>query len=428
VERVLIYLVISMPTNKQLKTPFLPDQFDDFGLGQEPPSPPPPLQRSVSDPVNMTAPHVRLIRAQSDPVLVQLLSTPRINEADKYKVIRDGFITFFALVLYQHAVYDMLTFYLNFTDKGIYSAGLLLGCTLLMMLSRSLESLVSYDSDEDIDERVASHYCLGFADKDLRYLGNIDCTVLIGRYRIYLLRIFKYNFNATLISAVWVGGDNFLGYIQWRVTDYDMGPRIMLDFFLIVIANAVLIAFGQLSGQFGVYDDNAVIVYRSPENHAPSVKFMGKDGPTTPNSTPEPSPTASGHSSTTSSPGSRVPEPPPPKRPFQLDIPTQLKMIATLFAVVTYWYALWDIFASLPTEEIVVQTNEGDDEADDDGREHRSVSKRLEYIFLTLGIGYVMASGIVLVVSGELFAFINREEDDTVQEVRTSDRPSIHHH
>lgn len=398
-----------MPSSKQLKNPLLPDPGNAAAA-------PPHIQRSASDPTSFQTPPIRLIRAQSDPVLVQLLSAPRINKADKYKVIRNGFVTFFALVLYQHAIYDMLTFYLHFTDKGIYSAGIVLGCTLLMVLSRSLESLITYDSDQEIDDTIPSHFCLGFADKDLRYLGNIDCTILVWKYRFYLLRIFKYNFNATLISAVWVGGDNFLGYLQWRITDYEVGPRLMLNIFLLLVSNVILIAFGQLSGQFGVYDDNAVIVYKSPENNTAILKYMGRVPPVTPNSTPETSPTASGQSSGPSSPR-YMPEPPPSKRPFQLDIPTQFKMVATLFAMVLYWYALWDIFAAMPTEEIVVQANEGDDAADDDGREHRSVSKRLEYIFLTVGIGYVISSGLVLVVSGELFAFINREEDDEVQEV-----------
>jgi hypothetical protein len=416
--------------------------------------PPPTLptrQRSteeISSPSNFDVPDSFLIS-------IFTFSFKKIFQRKKFRIIGNGIGTFIALVIYQHAVYDLLWFYSNQTIYVIYSISLLLGSILLLVLSRSLESIVQYDPIDNEQNFTLSiinetTYLCGYIDRDLVTCCGLDCTLHFNGYHIYILRIIRYNINAILISACWVGSDSSFGILTERVMNRRDAPRLGLDIFLLILSNLLLLYCGQLSGQMGVFNDDRVVESLSISETATvlenAITQIDQNSAATPAAEGTGVGTGGGggvHTSVngTYTPPSMIPlstsQPTSQQRQerqeelsfderfteresslierSKMEISLHFKVTLTLAGVLIYWFSLWDLCWNYPREALIktVYESRDDDVEPVDSYSRRHVSPKVEIYLMLIGVLYCIASSLVLILTGGLYSFVNNDTEET---------------
>ena len=81
-----------------------------------------------------------------------------------------------------------------------------------------------------------------------------------------------------------------------------------------------------------------------------------------------------------------------------------------------YWTSTWDLFCSIPSEEMV--GGEGDDGDDDYYDVHVKGRSDDEFLLLVLGSAYTIVALVYMIVTGELFSVVKRQ-DSHAEQVRT---------
>mmetsp|Transcript_22410 Transcript_22410/g.32674 ORF Transcript_22410/g.32674 Transcript_22410/m.32674 type:complete len:541 (+) Transcript_22410:143-1765(+) len=363
---------------------------------------------------------------RANPVFVSVFSINLWTDSKKIRVVGEGILTFIALVIYQHAVYDVVDIDLSFTPYVIYGFCLFWACTALMILTRSLEFLVQYDDSIEPEEPDSKNllpeldgYWCGAVDSELRTCFGIDCTFHACKMHFYILRFFRYNANAILISACWVGSDIFLYYLATRHNS--LPARIVVNLCLLSISNAILMSLGQLSGQFGVFDDEDVIFCITTPNTSPRNSFSHPSPSSNQNLAAAATSMLNSTSASDTASTSPIPSPRMEKSESEVQnmkpytfckVPMEFKVVFTLIAVVLYWFATWDLFGEIPTEFILASLDRDDDSMDDDGRDHENIHTHVEWVFLLFGLGYCIVGFVVVIFTGELYSVINVESDD----------------
>ena len=358
---------------------------------------------------------------------------PYLFHKKKLLIILNGIGTFLALVLYQHAIYDIL--WINYSNPSLYlyyHFFLLFGSILALVLSRSLESIVQYDPMNIEDSRTLSMinettYLCGYIDRDLITCCTINCTLHCYGYKIYILRIIRYNINAILISACWVGSDTCFGILTERVMSRRDAPRLGLDIFLVILSNLLLLYCGQLSGQMGVFSDDRVVESLSMSQYSDQNTKSFTSEPTTGNETYTP---PSMIPLSTSQPTQQQEEQRNEELSFDerfteressliergtMEISLHFKVTLTLIGVLVYWFAIWDLCWNYPREALIktVYESRDDDVGPVDSYSRRHVSPKVEIYLLLIGILYCIASTLVLIVTGGLYTMVNNDTEET---------------
>jgi hypothetical protein len=381
-----------------------------------------------------------------DSFLISLFSFSflKIPNKKRYQIIGNGIGTFIALVFYQHAIYDLLwvsTFSTSWAPI-IYNFCLLFGSVLCLVLSRSLESLIQYEpldslQNDLIDLINSTNYLCGYIDSDLQSCCGRPCWFSVGPYHIYPLRIIRYNINAILISACWVGNDSLFELFTQRILSHRNATRLGVDLFLLIISNLLLLYCGQLSGQMGVFNNEHAVETLPP----PTVLTVSEEGPpppplavstetppVLPDESPTPSPPSAMMALSTSQPaqgreeqdvsidGWRFTE----RESSIIERGTQemslhFKVTLTLAGVLVYWFSLWDLLWNIPREAVVKAAYDSrDDDMDDvESYSRRHVSPRVEIYLMLIGLFYCLISALVLILTGGLYSFVNKDTDET---------------
>jgi hypothetical protein len=434
---ILVSVATKMSTERNLSSLLLPPTFPERQRSTE----------EIANPSNFDVPDSFLIS-------IFTFSFKKVFQKKKFRVIGNGIGTFIAIVLYQHAVYDLLWFYSNQTIYIIYSISLLFGSILLLVLSRSLESIVQYDAMDNEQNFALSiindtPYLCGFIDRDLVTCCGVDCTLHIKGYHIYILRIIRYNINAILISACWVGSDSSFGILTERVMNRRDAPRLGLDIFLLILSNLLLLYCGQLSGQMGVFNDEHAVESISISETATILEksvtqidqnaniIISEGGPVTSAATPV-IPTYTPPSMTplsTSQPntqgggggggGDRQEDLSFDERfteresslieRSKMEMSLHFKVTLTLVGVLIYWFSLWDLCWNYPREALIQSAYESrdDDVEPVDSYSRRHVSPQIEIYLLLIGILYCIASSLVLILTGGLYSMVNNDTEET---------------
>lgn len=369
-----------------------------------------------------------------DSLLISILTFSffKFIKYKRFRIILKGIGTFIALVLYQHAVYDICWFYINDTIYAIYALFLLFGSILLLVLSRSLESLVQYQPENDEQNFTISiinetGYLCGYIDRDLKSCCKVDCTFYIGNYHFYILRFIRYNLNAILITTCWVGSDSSFELLTQRIMNRHDSPRLALDIFLLILSNLLLLYCGQLSGQLGVFGDQHAVesIYDTTGSLILETNSQAENG------SASNSPTANGNYNppllspfSTSNPGQKE------ELSFderltergsslyergKMEMSLHFKVTLTLLGLLMYWFCLWDLCWNYPREALIRTVYESrDDDVDSvDSYSRRHISPKVEIYLMLIGILYCIASTIVLILTGGLYSFIHTETDET---------------
>jgi hypothetical protein len=114
----------------------------------------------------------------------------------------------------------------------------------------------------------------------------------------------------------------------------------------------------------------------------------------------------------------------------------QVKILLTFIFVTTFWSVMWDVFGSLPKETIIGDDGSNGDKfcsvyvclflfvfilflfifvlTDDDGDDydrHNGDGESSSFYVMILGISYVVVAFFYLALSGELFSFVDTEDE-----------------
>lgn len=369
---------------------------------------------------------------------------PYLFHKKKLLIILNGIGTFLALVLYQHAIYDIL--WINYSNPNFYlyyHFFLLFGSIFALVLSRSLESIVQYDPMNLEDSVTLSMinettYLCGYIDRDLVTCCGIPCTLhCCYGYKIYILRIIRYNINAILISACWVGSDTCFGILTERVMSRRDAPRLGLDIFLLILSNLLLLYCGQLSGQMGVFSDDHVVESISISQTATILEnsitqinqntksFISESTTSNSETYTPPSIIPLSTSQPTQQEEQRNEELSFDERfteresslieRSKMEISLHFKVTLTLIGVLIYWFAIWDLCWNYPREALIktVYESRDDDVGPVDSYSRRHVSPKVEIYLMLIGILYCIASTLVLIVTGGLYTMVNNDTEET---------------
>jgi hypothetical protein len=91
------------------------------------------------------------------------------------------------------------------------------------------------------------------------------------------------------------------------------------------------------------------------------------------------------------------------------------KVLLTLAGVLIYWFSLWDLCWNLPREAVIEATYESRDDGVEDAEAYsrRHVSPRVEVYLMLIGVLYCLVSALVLILTGGLYSFINKDTEET---------------
>jgi hypothetical protein len=91
------------------------------------------------------------------------------------------------------------------------------------------------------------------------------------------------------------------------------------------------------------------------------------------------------------------------------DYRNRAHIIAAFVALTMFWSATWDLFCSIPSEEMVA--GEGDDDRDDDYYDvHVKGHTDEEFQLLFLGIAYALVALVYMFATGEIFSVLKRQD------------------
>jgi hypothetical protein len=98
-----------------------------------------------------------------------------------------------------------------------------------------------------------------------------------------------------------------------------------------------------------------------------------------------------------------------------LEMSLHFKVLLTLAGVLIYWFSLWDLCWNLPREAVIEATYESrdDDVEDAEAYSRRHVSPRVEVYLMLIGVLYCLVSALVLILTGGLYSFINKDTEET---------------
>ena len=327
---------------------------------------------------------------------------------------RRAIIIFVGLVMHFHGVYGLLAIVNDYVLPVAVSISVVIVAVGIMTVENTLGNILAFEMDAS-DEVVRNGFCCGAFDYHLKYFFGRRCFITACNRRFYFARLFYYNMNAFLIAAAWFGVDVNRSIMTERLVGASLAGRIGMDILYLILSNIVLVLFHELMGQFGVVGDQAVLQYADE----PEAAMMEPDDD--PPYSPTPSPAAK-NSSTDGmlhlqsnlqtkliitplpSPSARV----RPTLSRKEDIIIRLKIVLAFFALTMFWTATWDLFCSIPSEEMV---GSEDDDGDDDYYDvHVKGRSDDEFQLLILGFGYTIVALVYMIVTGELFSVVKRQD------------------
>lgn len=392
-----------------------------------------------------------------------------IPKEQRFRHVSRSFLVLIALVMYFHGVYAIF---------AVLAAGSALHVALVLSLASAavltwedtLADIMAIDIYSDIikfDTENKGFLC-GIMDADLHKCCGVSCSVSICFHRrLYVSRLFYYNFNAALLSLTWLGVDVILSTIIDAATNWRIGERIGMDLFFFVVANVILISQHQMLAQFGVIGDKAVLyVVDKP------VPVMEEDNKIINHPMTTPSRLSQSrkhildashgedaeahhhphHEHDHSHDGAHREAQPPQRhvavmaghtlhRPLIVESPPDpattgdsnsnslsylmtywmvrldkaLRVLLCFFALCMYWCAIWDMVGSIPSAEILkADSGDGDDGSfTDDFYERRNPGTTdAEFKMFLLGFSYVVGAAVYLLLTGEIFTIVRTNTKD----------------
>ncbi len=154
---------------------------------------------------------------------------------------------------YFKGVYGLLAIWNNYL-RDLFVASISFVASVAVLLAEdTLSNLLALDVDE-VSKR--HFFFCGLVDADITHCCKVPCYIELNKLgRIYPLRLLYYNMNACLLSAAWFGLDQLRNHAIGNLTNWELWPRVGADISCLIISSITLTAFNELSGQFGVVDD-----------------------------------------------------------------------------------------------------------------------------------------------------------------------------
>lgn len=351
----------------------------------------------------------------------------RGKEAPPLHVGKRAILVLIALVMHFHGVYGLLATINDYVLPVALSTAVAVFSIAVMTSENTLANMLALEMDTS-GESDRHPFCCGVFDYHLKYCFRFRCYARVCcNRRIYFARLLYYNMNAFLLAGAWFGLDVNRALMTEKIVGGDLTGRIWMNIVYLIFANVVLVCYHELMAQFGVVGDQAVLQFP----HEPEPEVL------------EPDPDLSyslGRCASVSSPVAYQSEPSPPvathltgglkevlirspsatktvakSKSFlsyfcvgRHDIISRLKIIAVFVALTMFWTATWDLFCSIPSEQMVgAETDDGDDDYYDVSVKGRSDE---EFKLLFLGIAYASIAIIYMVVTGEIFAVVKRQD------------------
>jgi hypothetical protein len=301
-------------------------------------------------------------------------------------------LIFVALVMYFHGVYGLLSICNDYTLPVAMGLWIFAVAAAILSIEDTLANIMAFSVGEEQSEKG---FLCGILDRDLKTCFGYRCFVYIGcNRRLYISRLLYYNMNAFLVAAAWWGVDIVRAYVVEKATAYSLGPRIGVDLLYLFIANLVLLMSDQVLGQFGVVGDKSAL-HPVDESAETVGEYSGSAGNNL------------GSSLQISLLGATKQS---PRTSFTGRVIKEFKTVVIFLGLTMFWTAIWDLFGSIPAESLVSSDDDGDDDYYD---RHIAGSREDEFRLFILGLAYAVISLSYLLITGELFALLKKQDTNS---------------